>query len=134
MRATEIKAPPRCIYPASHPTARSIHEELAGIAANQSKCASIYLGATKSMSEIFGTENHFQGIARTHKLSDGSIYFFLARSDLDSGSLGNLLQYRYPGPTDQEHVLKTTPPPFVPLQQLVLSGDQHPSTLPSSPR
>jgi hypothetical protein len=127
MRTTEIKAPPGCIYPGSHPTARSIHEELASIAANQSKCASIYLRATENMS--LGGENHFQGIARTHKLSDGSIYFFLVRSDLDSGSVGNVLQYRYQGPTDQEHVLKTTPPPFVSLQQLVLSADQHPSDI-----
>jgi hypothetical protein len=125
MQEPQIKAPPGCIYPGSHPTARNIHEELAAIAANQSKCSSIYLGATVSMS--LGGENHFQGMAQTHKLSDGSIYFFLVRSDLDSGSRGNVLQYRYAGPTDQEHVLKTSPPRFVPLLQIVLSADQHPS-------
>ena len=69
-----------------------------------------------------GGENHFQGMARTHKLSDGSIYFFLVRSDLDSGAHGNVLQYRYAGPTDQEHVPKTSPPRFVPLLQIVLSA------------
>jgi hypothetical protein len=120
-----IAPPPKCIYPGSHPTAHSIFDELAGIAANESKCASVYLGANQQMSQ--GGENHFQGIARTHKLSDGSIYFFLVRSDLDSGSLGVVLQYRYAGPTDQEHVVKTSPLPYVPLLQEVISADQHPS-------
>ena len=50
MQETEIKAPPGCIFPGSHPTARNIQEELAAIAANQSKCSSIYLGATVSLS------------------------------------------------------------------------------------
>ena len=118
---------PGCIYPASHPTAHSIFDELASIAANQSKCASIYLDATYDMS--VGGENHFQGIARTHKLSDGSIYFFLVRSDVDSGSHGQVLQYRYAGPTDQEHVPKTSPAPRVPLVQAVTSADQHPSDI-----
>jgi hypothetical protein len=123
----ETNIGPRCIYPGSHPTAHSIFDELASITANQSKCASIYLDATQNMST--GGENHFQGIARTHKLSDGSIYFFLVRSDLNSGSHGEVLQYRYAGPTDQEHVLKTSPPPHVPLVQAVISADQHPSDI-----
>jgi hypothetical protein len=134
MQEPEIKAPPGCIYSGSHPTARNIQEELAAIAANQSKCSSIDRGATVSMS--LGGENHFQGMARTHKLSDRSIYFFLVRSDLDSGSPrqrsgshGNVLEYRYAGPTDQEHVLKISPPPFMPLLQIVLSADQHPSDI-----
>jgi hypothetical protein len=74
-----------------------------------------------------GGENHIQGIARTQKLSDGSIYFFLVRSDLSAR--GNVLQYRYAGPTDQEHVLKTSPFPVVPAQQILLSTDQHPSDI-----
>jgi hypothetical protein len=127
MSAPEIVVPPRCLYPGSHATARTIQEELVAIAANQSKAASIYLCATKSMSS--GGENHFQGMARTHKLSDGSIYFFLVRSDLDSGAVGNILQYKYTGPTDQEHLLKTSPLPIVPLQESVPSADQHPSDI-----
>jgi len=124
--APRIILPP-CRYPGSNPTAHNIFAELAGIAANQGNCPSLYLDATQAMST--GGENHFQGVARSHKLSDGSIYYFLVRSDLDSGAHGNVLQYRYAGPTDGEHVLKTSPTPRVPLRKLLLSADQHPSDI-----
>jgi hypothetical protein len=124
--APKIIIPP-CIYPGSHSTARNIYVELAGIAANGVNCPSIYLGSFGDFSS--GGENHFQGIARSQKLSDGSIYFFLVRSDLNSGALGDVMQYRYTGPTDGEHLLKISPPAFVPLQQLIFSFDQHPSDI-----
>jgi hypothetical protein len=126
MQQHESKPPPKCIYPESNATARDIQTEIDAIAANQGECASIYLPTAPGMSE--GGEDHYQGLARTHKLSDGSIYFFLSHSDVDSG-YGSLVQYRYDGPTDHDHVLQTTPLSFGSLEQLLLLDEQHPSDI-----
>lgn len=85
--------PPRRSYPQSHATARDLQTELEGVAANASLCTSCYLDTVEGMSNDFPrTEggDHHQGLARTHKLSDGSIVFFLAHSELDGqGSLSS---------------------------------------------
>jgi hypothetical protein len=127
------KASP-CIYPQSHATARDIHTELEGLAENSRECTSIFLPTAPGMSE--GGEDHYQGLARTHKLSDGSVYFFLAHSDIEVLGLhghGSLLQYRYDGPVEQDHVLESSPPTYATLEQLLrIAGDrpeQHPSDI-----
>jgi hypothetical protein len=81
-------------------------------------------------------EDHHQGLARTHKLSDGSIYFFLAHSETDKPPFpslprdqGSVSQYRYAGPTEQEHVLETSPLTVAPMEQLLLLDEQHPSDI-----
>jgi hypothetical protein len=67
-----------CWYPQSHATARPIREELAAVAQNKDRCSSIYLDTVEGMSDDFPyTEgaDHHQGLARSHKLADGSVYF-----------------------------------------------------------
>jgi hypothetical protein len=73
--------PPPCLYPQSNRVSEDIRTALEGVAANKSKCASFYLDTVEGMSNNFPYtegEDHHQGLARTHKLSDGSIYFFLS--------------------------------------------------------
>lgn len=125
----------RCLYPQSYPTASDIWTELAAIAANQSQCASIYLPVPDGVA--MGGEDHYQGMARTQELSDGSVYFFLAHSDVDSGGEGSLFQYRFAGPTDGEHVLNTAPVTesddsslkYSTLVQWLRFAEQHPSDI-----
>jgi hypothetical protein len=103
---TRAATPPlrgKCRYPQSHATARPIRDELAGLAANASACASFYLGTVEGMSnDRWSTEgeDHHQGLARSHRLSDGSIHFFLTHSELDTGDQGSVSWYRYDGPAD----------------------------------
>jgi hypothetical protein len=121
-----------CIYPQSHATASDIFSELDGLAANRTKCTSIYLPTAPGMSE--SGEDHYQGLARTQKLSDGSVYFFLAHSDVDLLGFqghGSLLQYRYAGPTADDHVLESSPPTYATLEQLLLIDDDAPEQHPS---
>jgi hypothetical protein len=118
----------RCIYPGSNPTREPLQRELEGLLANAKKCASIYLDTVQSMSKfLLHQENHAQGLARTHKLSDGSIYYFLSYSTI--GEQGTLSQYRYSGPTDDAHVLQTHPLTVAPMKQLLTIDDQHPSDI-----
>ena len=74
----------RCRYPQSHATARDIRTEIAGVASNRSSCTSCYLDSVESMGEHPPSSggSHHQGVARTHRLSDGSIYFFLSHSEV----------------------------------------------------
>lgn len=74
-------------------------------------------------------EDHHQGLARTHKLSDGSVYFFLSHSEVEEGEQGSVSQYRYSGPTEQEHVLETAPLTVAPMEQLLLLEERHPSDI-----
>jgi hypothetical protein len=120
---------PTCVYPRSNQTRRTIVEELHAIAANRDRCSSVYLDTRESHSNDFLStegEEHHQGLARTHQLSDGSIYFFLSHSETDSGDKGNLMQFRYSGPTDGEHVATTSPLTVAPLVQLLEIEEQHP--------
>jgi hypothetical protein len=124
--------PPACVYPQSNRVAGDIRTVLAGVAANKSKCTSFYLDTVEGMSNNFPYtegEDHHQGLARTHKLSDGSIYFFLSHSETDTGDQGSLSQYRYGGPTDQDHILSTNPLTVAPMKQLVMLDEQHPSDI-----
>ena len=90
-----------CRYPRSHATAEPIQVELANLAANKNLCTTIDLDTLQSQSS--GGESHYQGLARSHKLSDGSIYWFLAHSNLNAtfGDYlmfrGNISQFRYTG-------------------------------------
>src|SRR4029453_17413528 len=121
---------PRCRYPRSHATARDIHTELASVAGNAGGRTSCYLDTAASMSAgIFGIEsgNHPQGLARTHRLSDGSITFFLAHSEL--GGQGSVSSYRYAGPTDGEHGLDTDPLTVAPMEKLEPLDERHPADI-----
>jgi hypothetical protein len=120
--------PPVVIYPAWHATARQVFEELFAVSRHQSSCASIYLDTLESQSDSFYLEglDHHQGLARTHLLSDGSVYFFLAHSEMGFEEHGNLMQFRYPGPFDGEHVQTTDPLVVAPLVQLLETTSQHP--------
>jgi hypothetical protein len=127
MPARRISNPSRrCKYPQSHSLAGSIKDALDSIAANRSRCSRFYLDTVESMSS--GGEDHHQGLARTHRLSDGTVYFFLTHSDVDSGR-GILAQFRYSGPLDQDHVLETSPLTVAPMEQLLRIDDQHPSDI-----
>jgi hypothetical protein len=99
------------------------------VAANSDRCTSCYLDTIQAMSNILwtGDDDHHQGLARTHRLSDGSVYFFLAHSELDGK--GSLSQYRYAGPTDQEHILDTDPLAVAPMEQLLELDERHPSDI-----
>jgi hypothetical protein len=123
---------PKCLYPQSYATARPIRTELDAVAAKKRQCTSFYLDTVEGMSnDIFNREgeDHHQGLARSHKLSDGSIYFFLSHSELDEGDQGSLSSYRYAGPTDNEHILGTNPLTVAPRQQIVILDEQHPSDI-----
>jgi hypothetical protein len=81
-----------------------------------------------------GGQSHHQGLARTHKLSDGSIYFFLSHSMIPPelsyvAARGQVMQFRYGGPTDQDHVLSTNPLTVAPMRQLINIAECHPSDI-----
>ena len=116
-------------FPAWHTTARQIVEEVSAVEEHQSTCASIYLDTLEGQSRplgIFEGLDHHQGIARTHLLTDGSVFFFLAHSEMGFGEHGNLMQFRYPGPVDGEHLQTTQPLVVAPLAQLLDTISQHP--------
>jgi hypothetical protein len=124
--------PPGCAYPQSHRTRHPIDVELAGLAANGAHCTSIYLDTVEGMSnDLISSEGeeHHQGLARTHKLSDGSVHFFLSHSELDPGDKGVLATFRYGGGLDGEHVLTTSPLTVAPMQQDLQIVEQHPSDI-----
>jgi hypothetical protein len=82
-----------------------------------------------------GGEDHYQALARTHKLSDASVYFFLAHSEVFKLLIyqghGSLLQYRYDGPTEQDHVLESSPPTYGTLEELRFIDSDRPEQHPS---
>src|SRR5438034_3745356 len=125
-RATSDPSRGHCKYPQSNALIGDIKDALDNVAANRSNCSRFYLDTVESMSS--GGDNHHQALARTHRLSDGSIYFFLAHSDLDSGR-GILAQFRYSGPVDQEHVLETSPLTVAPMEELLRLDEPHPSDI-----
>jgi hypothetical protein len=118
------------IYPQSHAIISDPMSLLQSIAAHPGACKSIYLDTTEYEKEGFlgsGGENHHQGLARTHKLSDGSVYFFLSHSMI--GEKGKLFQFRYSGPLDNEHVLTTHPLTVAPLEQEIHTIEEHPADI-----
>jgi hypothetical protein len=121
-----------CRYPQSHATAQPIRDELAALVRNRGRCSSIYLDTVEGMSNNFPYtegEDHHQGLARSHKLTDGSVYFFLAHSEVGDGEHGSLSSYRFGGPTDAEHVLTTHPLTVAPMQRIIMLDERHPSDL-----
>jgi hypothetical protein len=99
------------VYPQSFATAGTLDDVLDGVVANQETAASLYLDTKEEHSNPLFTEgeDHHQGLARTHRLRDGSISFFLTHSEMDDGDQGQLMQFRYDGPADGAHVVSTDP-------------------------
>jgi len=136
-RSSQVSSAPgqtrqACRYPQSHATARPIRDELDGVVQSKDHCSSIYLDTVEGMSNNFPyTEgaDHHQGLARSHKLSDGSVYFFLTHSETDEGDQGSLSSYQFGGPTEGDHVLTTQPLTVAPRQQIVMLNERHPSDL-----
>jgi hypothetical protein len=121
--------PTRCVYPGSNPLSQNIFDTLAGVASRKAECSSFYLDTTEDMKHTAnGGHNHHQGLARTHLLSDKSVYFFLSHSRIGAG--GTLSQYRYTGPLDGEHILGHAKPLVVaPQVQLLQLSDDHPADI-----
>ncbi len=123
---------PACIYPGSYATRVPIINAVQSLAANKNNYSSFYLDTQEGQSnDILNTEgdDHHQGLARTHKLSDGSVYFFLSHSELDSGDKGIIMQFRYAGPINGDHILQTSPLTIAPLKQLLYITEQHPADI-----
>jgi hypothetical protein len=119
----------KCIYPASNPLIGSLDVALKGVASNKNKCTSFYLDTLRYMrrgANVLG-RNHHQGLARTHLLSDGSIFFFLSTSNI--GAEGTIAQFRYLGPLDGEHVLQTDPLTVAFMVQLLSIDEGHPADI-----
>jgi hypothetical protein len=68
-RRTRDPARGRCKYTQSNSHVGDIKDALEIVAANISHCTRFYLDTVESMSS--GGEDHHQGLARTHRLSDG---------------------------------------------------------------
>ncbi len=125
-----------CEYPQSNATARSLADELDGLVANRDLCTRFYLDTKREHRNPgwdwgpidLRTEglDHHQGLARTHRLTDGSIYFFLTHSEMDPGEQGQLMQFRYAGPVDASHVVETSPITVAGLTQQLYLSEQHP--------
>ena len=118
-----------CQYPQSHATTGPIQDALDSIVANRSQCASFYLDTKEEHSRPwpFEGKDHHQGLARTHLLSDGSVYFFLTHSEVGEGEQGQLMQFRYDGPLDGAHVAQIDPPLHVaPMTQQLYLHEPHP--------
>jgi hypothetical protein len=118
----------RCHYPRSNSLKDSIQATLDGIVANKSKAAKFYLDTLEEQDHpnLYG-EDHHQGLARTHRLSDGSVYFFLTHSKLTRNKKGELMQFRYGGPLEESHIVQTNPLTVAPLEQLLELNERHPS-------
>jgi hypothetical protein len=117
-----------CNYPRSNPLKESIQAALNGIVTNKSKASKFYLDTLDEHDHphLYG-EDHHQGLARTHRLSDGSVYFFLTHSKLTRDKKGELMQFRYGGTLDQNHIVETKPLTVAPLKQLLPLDERHPS-------
>ena len=126
-----VLPPGPVVYPQSHPIGQPIDQTLAAIAANRNQCARFYLDTKDEHSLGFmgmsKGENHAQGLARTQKLADGSIYFFLTHSVM--GGKGQLLQFKLHGPTQGDHPVETNPHTVAALIEELHLDDQHPSDL-----
>ena len=122
-----------CIYPASYPTSERIDVMLGNLLANWGACTSLYLDTTESMGggTVRNESNHAQGLARTPKLSDGSIYFFLTYSAISAK--GTLSQYRYSGPIEGSHVAEANalqdPRAVAPQIEIIKTSDEHPADI-----
>jgi hypothetical protein len=92
---------------------------------------SYYLDTTQNMGGGSGRneKNHAQGLARTPRLSDGSIFVFLTYSEI--GAIGTLSQYKYTGPTGGDRIAPTNGALSVASQVQIIPVDkeQHPADL-----
>jgi hypothetical protein len=133
-------SPTTTVYPRSNALGAPLLDELAAFAHG---CVSIFLddsqnecggcfdgGSSCCLADICcNEEDHHQGLARTQQLSDGSIYFFLSHSGVQGpGDTGRIMQFRYGGPVDDEHV--TGQGVTAPMEQrLLLDDETHPSAI-----
>jgi hypothetical protein len=122
---------PACLYPSSYPTSLPIDRVLQILGSPQRGSVSYYLDTTESMGGGSGRNelNHAQGLARTPKLSDGSIYVFLTYSEISA--IGTLSRYRYEGPTDGDRITPTNGALAVaPKEELILvDKEEHPADI-----
>jgi len=103
---------------------------LNSIAANRGNSSRFYLDTVKSMSNDgihIHDQEHHQGLARSHTLSDGSVAWFLSHAENDDQ--GSISWYRYAGPLDGEHVLETDPLTVAAKRQLLFLDEHHPSDI-----
>jgi hypothetical protein len=122
--------PKGCIYPQSHATAHPILRTLEEVVANADESGSFYLDTTEVMSK--GGEDHAQGLARTHVLSTGDIYWFQSNSYVEDGSVGTITVYHYGNgaPLDGEHVVTTAPEVIANMTESMWTPkEQHPSDI-----
>jgi hypothetical protein len=119
-------------YPQSFATFKPIGQMLDDIVRNRALCARFWLDTREDHKNNWLSEegeDHHQGLARTHRLSDGSIYFFLTHSELDRGDSGQLMQFRYGGPTIGSHVVETRRWTVASLEERIFLNEQHPSDI-----
>jgi hypothetical protein len=134
MAPSKPKMPPLgCQYPESNALSLPIQQVLANVLAKSVSAGSFYLDTTQSMDggTVRNMENHAQGLARTHQLSKGDIYWFLAYSEI--GAQATVSIYQYSAPTANEHVFpvpKGHSLSVAPMQQMIhIAGEQHPSDI-----
>jgi len=122
---------PASRYPQSHRLSGEIRPVIDALAANRRAYQSFYLDTVEGMSgsNFSESEDHHQGLARSHRLRDGSIHFFLTHSEVDPGEQGSLSWYRYAGQTQGDHIVTTSPLAVAPMKQLLMLDDRHPSDL-----
>jgi|KBSMisStandDraft_5_1062788.scaffolds.fasta_scaffold33659_3 hypothetical protein len=119
-----------CIYPGSYALDRPIFDVLNAVAANRGNCSRFYLDTVESMSNAgihIHDQEHHQGLARSHTLSDGSVTWFLSHAETDDQ--GSISWYRYAGPLDSEHILETNPLTVAAKKQLLFLDEHHPSDI-----
>ncbi|HEY7323919.1 MAG TPA: hypothetical protein VH520_03750 [Streptosporangiaceae bacterium] len=117
-----------CQYPQSHATKRPLGEEIAAIAASRPLAASFYLDTKEEHSRPwpFEGKDHHQGLARTHRLQDGTVYFFLTHSEVGPGEQGQLMQFRYDGPLQGEHIAASDPLHVAAMAEQIYLAEPHP--------
>ncbi len=133
-------SPTTTLYPQSNALDRPVFEALSAFAHD---CVSIFLDDTQNecggcfdggssccLADVCcNEEDHHQGIARTPELSDGSIYFFLSHSGVQGrGDTGRLMQFRYAGVVQNEHVAEQGKTATL-EQRLLLADETHPSAI-----
>jgi hypothetical protein len=124
-------ATPARRYPQSHRLSGEIRPVIDALAANRQAYTSFYLDTVEGMSgsNLVESEDHHQGLARSHRLRDGSIHFFLSHSEVEPGEQGSLSWYRYGGQKQGDHIMTTSPLTVAPMKQLLMLDDRHPSDL-----
>ena len=126
-----------CVYPQSNATGRRIEDELQGLVEHRDDVARFYLDTKEEHHNpgvtLFGQdfghsegEDHHQGLARSHRLSDGSIWWFLTHSEMDPGDRGQLMHFRFAGPVVGNHVVETAPLTVAPMVGQLYLVEQHP--------